>query len=166
MTLRSVVLSILFLALFTFAGINWNEFSTPQTLSFGFTVLQVPVGFVMLAFIIVIVTVMLAYVLFLQAKSALEQRRLFGELEAQRLLADKAEASRIADLHKALQATTEQMQHSLKDATATLDSQLRLQSEAAQRFSTENTNALSAHLAELEDKLDRVLADTRRTPAL
>ena len=109
-----------------FALINWEAFTALTPLSLGFTTVQAPLGLIMLgltAFLCVLFTV---WVVSLQATSLLEARRQNKELQAQRDLADRAEASRIAVLRTEL--------------LARLD---------------DSTNSTAAHIAQLEDRLER-----------
>lgn len=157
MTLRAFVLLAVFLALFGFIGLNWTEFSSPSSLSFGFTVVHVPVGFVMLVALVIVVALFSAYVMYLQASWALQQRRVFNELESQRKIADQAEASRIADVLARVNTTFDALTQSIASSTATLEKRIVDTADATQRACTEATLSLSAHLGELEDKLDKVI---------
>lgn len=157
MTLRAAVLLAIFTCLFTFIGLNWTEFSTPSILSFGFTVVNVSVGIVMLAALLLVVALFVAYVMYLQATWALQQRRVLSELESQRKLADQAEASRTADLLARVNATFDLLTQSITSATATLENKLAQVSEANKLVLLENTQSLSAQLGEMEDKLDKAL---------
>ena len=109
-----------------FALINWEAFTALTPLTLGFTTVHAPLGLIMLgltAFLCVLFTV---WVVSLQAASLIEARRQNKELQAQRDLADRAEASRIAVLRTEL--------------LARLD---------------DSTNSTAAHIAQLEDRLER-----------
>ena len=109
-----------------FALINWEAFTALTPLTLGFTTVHAPLGLIMLgltAFLCVLFTV---WVVSLQAASLIEARRQNKELQAQRDLADRAEASRIAVLRTEL--------------LARLD---------------DSTNTTAAHIAQLEDRLER-----------
>lgn len=157
MTLRASVLLAVFACLFAFIGLNWSEFSAPSTLSLGFSVVQMPVGFFMLGALLLVAALFTAYVVYLQATWGLQQRRVFSELESQRKLADQAEASRTADLLARVNATFELLTQSITGATATLEQKLAQASESNRLALSENARSLSAHLGEVEDKLDKVL---------
>lgn len=157
MTLRAAVLLAIFACLFAFIGLNWTEFSTPSILSFGFTVVNVSVGIVMLGALLLVVALFVAYVMYLQATWALQQRRVLSELESQRKLADQAEASRTADLLARVNVTFDLLTQSITGATATLEQKLAQVSESNKLALFENTQSLSAQLGEMEDKLDKAL---------
>lgn len=158
MTLRASVLLAVFAVLFGFIGLNWAEFSAPSTLSFGFTVVQMPVGFVMLGALAAVVALFSAYVMYLQASWALQQRRVFNELESQRKIADQAEASRIADVLARVNTTFDALTQSIAASTVTLEKRISDTADATQRACNEATLSLSAHLGEVEDKLDKVIS--------
>lgn len=157
MTLRATVLLIVFACLFAFIGLNWTEFSNPSTLSLGFTVVQMPVGFFMLGALLVVAALFAAYVMYLQASWALQQRRVFSELEVQRKLADQAEASRTAELLARVNTTFDLLTLSIADVKTTLEKKLNDVAQANQASIAEGTRSLSAHIGEMEDKLDKTL---------
>jgi len=98
MPLRIVLLLVLVAALAVFVAINWSAFTAPTTLSVIFGQVEAPLGIVMLAITGALALVFLAYALYLQGMSMREMRRMSRELEAQRQLADQAEASRFTEL--------------------------------------------------------------------
>lgn len=157
MTLRASILLAVFILIFSFIGLNWSEFSTPSTLSLGFAVMQMPVGFVMLGFLLLVAGLFTIYVLYLQASEALRERRIVGELESQRKLADQAEASRIADLRAALEQGITQLRAAQTQATAELTQQIQALDLSGRTASQNASNALSAHLGEIEDRLNKLL---------
>jgi biopolymer transport protein ExbB/TolQ len=157
MTLRATILLIVFALIFSFIGLNWSEFSAPSTLSLGVAVVQMPLGFVMLAFLLLVVGLFVIYVLYLQASEALRERRIVGELESQRKLADQAEASRIADLRATLEQGMAQLRAAQTEATAQLAQQIQALDVAGRAALQSSNNALSAHLGEIEDRLNKLL---------
>ena len=120
-----------------FALINWGAFSALTTLSLGVTTVQAPLGVIMLGLVAFLCVLFTVWVISLQASSLAAARRQTRELQAQRDLADRAEASRFTELRTEL--------------FARLD---RLQSES--RVTAEqNANAVAAQLGQLEDRLER-----------
>lgn len=120
-----------------FALINWSVFAAPTALNLGFTTVQAPLGLIMLGLVVFLCVLFTGWVIALQAGSLTAARRQTRELQTQRDLADKAEASRFTELRTEL--------------LARLD---RLQTES--RIAIEqNTNAVAAQLGELEDRLER-----------
>jgi len=134
---RALVLFLVLLFVGIFALINWGAFVAPTPLSLGFTTVQAPLGLIMLALVAFLCVLFTVWVITLQARSLKDARRQTRELQAQRDLADKAEASRFTELRAELMARLD-----------------RLQSDA--RLAVEQSaNSTAAHIGELEDRLDR-----------
>lgn len=93
-----IVLAILLVA--GFAALNWAEFSRPTTLSFGFVAATLPLGVVMLSILGIVLAVFLLSSAAQESRHLLEHRRTARALQAQRDLAEKAEASRFTDLRQ------------------------------------------------------------------
>jgi uncharacterized integral membrane protein len=126
MPLRTVVLLIVLALVAVFAVLNWSAFMAPTTLSLGIAQVQAPLGLIMLALIAILTALFLTYLVYVQTTVLLESRRHAKELQAQRVLADQAEASRFTELRTYLES--------------------RL---------TELENSLSAQVGEMRDRLDR-----------
>ena len=80
------------------AAFNWNALITPSDVSLGVTDVQAPLGVLLLALTGLLAVFFVAYVLRMQGTVLLEARRHAKEMQAQRDLADKAEASRFTEL--------------------------------------------------------------------
>jgi uncharacterized integral membrane protein len=113
MPLRTVVLLIVFAAVVLFAALNWGAFLAPTTLSLGVAQVQAPLGLIMLGLVAVLGALFLAYVVYLQSSVLLETRRHAKELQAQRELADQAEASRFTELRTYLETRLTELENSL-----------------------------------------------------
>ena len=109
-----------------FALINWSAFTALTPISLVFTTVEAPLGLIMLGLVAFLCVLFTVWVISLQAASLMEARRQTRELQTQRDLADRAEASRFTELRADLMA--------------------RL---------NENANATAAYFGELEDRLDR-----------
>ena len=80
------------------AAFNGNALITPSDVSLGVTDVQAPLGILLLALTGLLAVFFVAYVLWMQGTVLLEARRHAKEMQAQRDLADKAEASRFTEL--------------------------------------------------------------------
>jgi len=120
-----------------FALINWPAFAALTPLSLGFTTVQAPLGLIMLGLIAFLCVLFTVWMISLQAASLMESRRQTRELQAQRELADKAEASRITELRTELLARLDRLQ---------ADSRTAIE---------QHGNSLAAQLGQLEDRLER-----------
>ena len=123
---RALIFFLVLVAVGLFAAINWEVFSALTPLSLGFTTVQAPLGLIMLGLIAFLCVLFTVWVIVLQANSLRDARRQSKELQAQRDLADKAEASRFTELRADLL-----------------------------RHIDESANATAAHIAQLEDRLER-----------
>ena len=134
---RALVFFLVLVLVGLFALINWSAFSALTTLSLGFTAVEAPLGLIMLGFIVFLCVLFTVWVISLQAGSLMESRRQTKELQAQRDLADKAEASRFTELRTELMARLDRLQ---TDSRTTLE---------------QNANSVAAQIGELEDRLER-----------
>ena len=135
--LRAIVFVLLIALVGLFALINWSAFSALTPLSLGFTTVQAPLGLIMLGLVAFLCVLFTVWVISLQAGSLMDSRRQTKELQAQRDLADKAEASRFTELRTALMARLDRLQD---------ESRLALD---------QNGNSVAAHIGQLEDRLER-----------
>lgn len=155
MRLRTLLLVLAIALLAAFAALNVDEFTRVSVLSLGFTTVQVPLGLVMLLLLVVAVVVFLASTLYMQSANLLETRRYARELNAQRELADRAEASRFTELRNYLevQAIAAQQRES---ATATvLAERFAQQQQALLARIEQSDNTLAAYMGQLEDRLEQ-----------
>lgn len=134
---RALVFFLVLVLVGLFALINWPAFSALTPLSLGFTTVQAPLGLIMLGFIAFLCVLFTVWVISLQAGSLMEARRQTKELQAQRDLADKAEASRFTELRTELMARLDRLQ---------ADSRTAIE---------QNANSVAAQIGELEDRLER-----------
>lgn len=156
MTRTLLVLVVLVLTA-GFALLNWSAFATPTPLYLGFTTVEAPLGLIMLGLVAVLSVVFVVWAISLQATLLMEQRRLNKDLQAQRALADTAEASRFTELRSFIAAETLRIAQA-NEQTRTALVQRMEQLEDRQRLAFEqNANAVSATLGELEDRLERGL---------
>ena len=134
---RALAFFLVLIVVGLFALLNWGAFSAVSPLSLGVTTVQAPLGLIMLgltAFLCVLFTV---WVISLQAAALMEARRQTKELQAQRELADRAEASRFTELRTELVTRLDAMQQ-----------ESRLGRE-------QGHNVVAAQLGQLEDRLER-----------
>jgi uncharacterized integral membrane protein len=130
--LSSIILIVLAL-LAIFAALNWTVVAAPATVSvFGFRTEASP-GLVLLGFAFTFALLALAYAAAQRAIILMEMRRQSKELEAQRDLAERAEASRLNDLRQQLEREFAQLRTTME----------------------ESTNSLAAGIGQIDEKLSR-----------
>lgn len=158
MSLRGVAIVLALVAIGVFAALNWAAIMAPTELSLGFAQVQAPLGIVMLGISALLCALFIVYLLFQQAGALLEARRYAKEMKAQRELADRAEASRVAELRSFLEAEIRRLESQgaagAHETAARID---QLGSSLGDKLD-ESTRTLSAYIGEVEDKLDRMLA--------
>lgn len=153
MRIRSLLLVLVLALIAAFTALNWNVFLANTTLSFGITTLDAPLGLIMLALLIFMVAYCLVYVLYLQSNVLMDTRRNAKELQTNRELADKAEASRFTELRGFLEAGMKQSAEQNKTAQQALIARLDALETALRGTVEQSGNSLSAYIGELEDRL-------------
>ncbi|MBV7429205.1 LapA family protein [Acidovorax sp. sif1233] len=146
MHLRSIVLLLTVLAIAILAALNWPTLAAPALVSLGIVVFEAPLGLIMLALTALLGIFFLAYVLSLQGSVLMETRRHGKEMQVQRELADKAEASRFTELRTFLDAQHHQAHAALLTRLDQLEARL------AARVA-ESDNSTAAYVGQLEHQL-------------
>lgn len=153
----SLILILAYVLLAAFATLNWAAIAEPGALSLGFVDVSAPLGLVMLIFTVAISGLFIVYILLLQAGVILEARRLTKEVKEQRELADTAEASRFTELRSLLEGELRKIEAQGAASSLEFGARIEQTERGMQGKLADATGALSAHLGEIEDKLDRAL---------
>lgn len=135
--IRTILLLAIALIIAALAALNWTTLATSTAVSLGITTVQAPLGLLMLGLTIVLAVFFIVYVLYLQSTVLLETRRHGRELQVQRDLADKAEASRFTELRNYLESRLTGMESGF----------------GARMEQSDNT--IAAHIGQLEDRMAR-----------
>ena len=138
-----------------FGALNVDEFTRTSTLNLGFTSMQLPLGLVMTVLVIAILLIFLLTTLYMHSTNLIETRKYAKQLNAQRELADKAEASRFTELRRYMESQAVLATNQGNDAVAAIDRRM-MQTEKLllQRLEqTDNTNA--AYWGQHDDALVR-----------
>lgn len=157
MNLRNFLVVAALALLAVFALLNWTAFTAPTTLSLAFTEVKAPLGLIMLVVTGFISGLFLVYILFQQAGVILEARRYAKELNAQRDLADKAEASRFTEMRAFLDGELRRLEAQRSSEMRELGERIEASAQRLREMLAESTRSLSAYVGEVEDKLDRLL---------
>ncbi|MBT2321253.1 LapA family protein [Variovorax paradoxus] len=158
MGLRTGVLLVVVLLIAALAALNWGLLVAPTVMSLGFMQVTAPFGLIMLGLTALLAIFFAAYVVYLQTTVLLETRRHAKEMQTQRDLADRAEASRFTELRNFLE--TQENVHMARNAErhAALLARVEQLETAIKLRSDQSDNALAAHLGQLEDRFDRTPA--------
>lgn len=153
MRIRSLLLILVLTLIGAFTALNWSVFLADTPLSLGVTTLQAPLGLIMLGLLIFVVAYCLVYVLYLQSSVLMDTRRNAKELQTNRELADKAEASRFTELRGFLEAGLKQRAEQDKTTQQALIARLDALENTLRTTVEQSGNSLSAYIGELEDRL-------------
>ncbi len=137
---RPLIFVLLLVLTGVFAAINWTAFTTPTTLSLWLTTVEAPIGVIMLILLALALVAFTAWAITMQGRALLDARRMTKDLQAQRDLADKAEASRFTELRNHMDTRMDKLQRSIE----------------------QQGNGLAAQIGELEN---RVAGPDRPRPA-
>ena len=155
MYLRTVLIILVLGLVAIFAIFNWSAFSAPTTLTLGFATVEAPLGLILLGVVGVVTALFLVYVVFLQSSTLMDSRRQARELQAQREIADRAEASRFEQLRSAMEDELKQLQSQSAESKTIILTRLD-QLENDLRVAVEQSgNTLAAYIGEIEDRLER-----------
>jgi len=158
MYLRSLLIIVVLGVLVVFAAINWSAFVAPTTLSVGFTTMEAPLGLILLGVAASLTLLFLVYVVYLQSSTLLESRRYGRELQAQREIADQAEASRFTQLQSFLEAELQKLAKQTEEAKAGTVSRVDQLEKDLRATMEQSANSLAAYLGEIDDRFERTIA--------
>jgi hypothetical protein len=154
MRTRTIVLVVAILLVAGFAALNWSEIVRPAPLLLGPVVMDAPLGLILLAVLAITLVLFLASTAAMRTQSLIDYRQHQKTLEAQRDLADKAEASRFVDLRQHLDTHLKEMRERDAIAASEFDKAM-LQSRRELQTQMEQVNrTISARLNELEHRLE------------
>lgn len=152
---RAIALFAVLAFIGLFALLNWPAFAAVTPLSLGFTTVEAPLGLIMLGAVAFTTVLFTVWAVTLQASALRDARRMTRDLQVQRDLADRAEASRFTELRNFVAAELAVVSQQSETARiATLGRLDRLQSEM-RILLDQSANSLAASLGELEDRLER-----------
>lgn len=155
MRLPTLFLLVVLTFILVFAGVNWSVITTPATVSLLVADIQAPIGLIMLGMIVMVTVLFLAFAVYLQTTVLLDARRHSRELQAQRELADQAEASRFTDLRGFLDAELRKLGGQVAESRAGISERLDRAVRDLHTTIDQSGNSLSAYIGELDDRLHR-----------
>lgn len=154
MQLRNILLIFVLSLLAIFAAINWSAIMAPTSISLIFTTIQAPLGLILLAITALIAVFFLGFIVYMQSSVMLERQRLLRDLEAQRELANQAEASRLAELRSYLEGELQQLHARNRENQRATEAGLAQLEQALSSAIEQTGNTLSAYIGELDDRLE------------
>lgn len=151
----TLLLLLVLAIILVFAAVNWSVITAPATVSLLVTDVQAPLGLILFGLTVLVTVLFLVYVAYLQTSVLLEARRHSRELQAQRELADKAEASRFTDLRNYLDTELRKLGEQVAESRLGVIARVDLAQQDLRTTVEESGNSLAAHIGELEDRLER-----------
>lgn len=155
MRFRTFFLLLFIVLVAGFVALNVDEFIRSSVLNFGFTTVRVSLGLVMLLLLGAALLVFLASTLYMQSRNVLEARTHTRELNAQRELADKAEASRFTELRAYLEEQTQAAQRREAALGTVLADRFAQQQQALLARIEQSDKSAALHMAQLQQRLAR-----------
>lgn len=161
---RAVLLVVAIALVAAFAALNWSEFVRPSPLLIGPVVTDAPLGLIMLVLLGLATVAYILSTATIRTRSLMESKHHYKTLEAQRELADKAEASRFTDLRQHLDAQLRELRQ--RDAIAATEFEKSMvQGQRELRTQLEQMNRmLAARLTEMEHRMAGRPAQGMGTP--
>ncbi|HUX74696.1 MAG TPA: hypothetical protein VMV25_12495 [Steroidobacteraceae bacterium] len=144
MRIRTVAVLVVLALIGAFLAVNWAAITATAKFRLLVTTIEAPVGLVMLAIVALIVATFIAYLVVWQGAALADARRHGKELQAQKALADQAEASRFVELRELV-----------RDEFRRLDEQIARQAEGLRAEIRDNANSIAATIGELDDRMHK-----------
>ena len=136
------------------AALNWGEVTRVSRLNFGLILTDAPLAGILLAILAITLVVFLVSRAIQESRNLIAWNRHAKELQAQRDLADKAEASRFTDLRQHIDSTLRDTRQREALAGGEFEKSM-LQSHRDLRAQLDAMNrTLLARMAELESRMD------------
>jgi hypothetical protein len=153
---RTIALVVVLGLLALFTLLNWTALTTPTPVSLGVTTVQAPLGLIMLGLIGCLALLFTVWAIAMQSSVLLETRRHAKELQGQRELADKAEASRFTELRAHIDAELARVRLAADEARSALTARIDTLGTEMRTSHEQAANSTAAYLGELEDRLNRL----------
>lgn len=154
MRVRLIILLVAILLVAGFAALNWSEFMRSTPLSFGVLIMDAPLGLILLGLLTLTLVAFLISSAYQQTRHLVDSRHHAKALEAQRELADRAEASRFTDLRQHLDARMRELQEQRGSHEPTEFEKNMVQSQRELRTQLELMNrTLATRLGDIEGRL-------------
>lgn len=155
MKFHTLLLLVILAAIAIFVALNWNTFFALADVSLGFTVVQLPLGMVMLGLLVFVTALFLIFAIYIQTSALLEVRRYSRDLQTSRELSDKAEASRFTELRTVLEAEMLKQANQHEEFKSSVLVRVDQLGDSLRSSMEESTNSLAAYIGELEDRLEK-----------
>ena len=165
MRIRTVLLVLATVALVLFALLNWPEITRPTEINLGWQTVTAPMGLVLLGLLLLAGVVFLAISASSHTRHLVETRQHAKALQAQRDLADRAEASRFTDLRQQIETHLRESRQREATHATELDQSLGRHIRELRNQLQELQRGMAMRLGEMEARLThRPLHETQPSP--
>lgn len=154
MKARVVLLLLLPIGIAVFAGVNWNAFTRPTTLSLVVTTIEAPLGLIMLGLVALLTLAFFVFAVVLRTSVLVEAKRHARELQTQRELAENAEVSRYTELRTLIETRLLQVEQRIGQGEAGVLTRLDLLDRDMRSAVEQAGNSLAAYIGEFEDRME------------
>lgn len=151
----TLLLMFVLTGIVAFAVVNWSVIMAPTTVSLLVADIQAPLGLIMLGLTALVTVLFLIYLAYLQTTVLLDARRHSRELQTQRELADKAEASRFTDLHGYLDTELRKLGEQVAESRTGVTGRIEKTEQELRAVIEQSGNSLAAYIGEIDDRLLR-----------
>lgn len=163
---RIVFIVLAALVVAALAAFNWPEFNRAEPLSFGVATATVPLGLVMLTIVGIVLAVFLVSSAIQESRYLLEHRRHSRALQAQRELAERAEASRFTDLRDQLDTHLREGRHRDQMVATEVERRLVTSHNELREHFDRMFNAMLSRLSDIESRLSGTVREERVDPVV
>jgi hypothetical protein len=151
----TLLLMFVLTGIVAFAVVNWSVIMAPTTVSLLVADIQAPLGLIMLGLTALVTVLFLIYLAYLQTTVLLDARRHSRELQTQRELADKAEASRFTDLQGYLDTELRKLGEQVAESRTGVTGRIERTEQELRAVIEQSGNSLAAYIGEIDDRLLR-----------
>lgn len=124
MKIRTLLMVIALFAIAAFIALNWSAITTPTSLSLGVATIQAPLGFLLLAVLVLFTVLFVVFVVHSRTSGFFKERDHSREMKATQKLADSAETSRFIELRELLGPELKKQADLYSETTATVMARL------------------------------------------
>jgi uncharacterized integral membrane protein len=155
MRARTALLVVILVALAIFAALNWTVITAPTQIHLLLARVEAPLGVILLGATAGVTLLFSVFLTWTETSALLEMRRYARDLQAQRQLAEAAEASRYTELKTQLHADMASLRTLVESKSAEVSGRVHQAEEQLGGEIERANNALTAYFAELEERLNR-----------
>jgi uncharacterized integral membrane protein len=157
-----IITCLIVLGMFSVA--NWDLLTAPASINLLVFTVEGPLGMILLGAALVLAALCTVYVLWLRTTTLMELRQHTRDLEAQRALADRAEASRFTELRVYIGEEAGRQRTLVEEVRDALNTRVDAFERTLLGSVQEASNTLAAYVGEVDEKLNRLAPQIEKRP--